>query len=112
MGDLDGGPDDGGQDDGREVPGVSREPPKAPPRWIARLAPLPGTDVDDLLRLALGLDVWERHPDALVVAATEERLSDIEGRGLARVERMLTTDEYQRAHSPAQGHTDQGEREP
>jgi hypothetical protein len=48
----------------------------------------PGTSVDSLLSLPLGLDVWERHPDALVVAATEAQLEEIERRRLARVERI------------------------
>jgi len=87
------------------------EPAEGPSRWVARLTPLAGTGIDDLLRLPLGLDVWERHPDALVVAAGEALLSDIERRGLARVDRMMTTDAYQRAHSPTQGDSDQREDE-
>jgi hypothetical protein len=43
-----------------------------------------------LLSLPLGLDVWERRPDALVVAATEAQLEEIERRHLARVERIET----------------------
>jgi len=39
-------------------------------RWIARLTPLPNGSVAGLLRMPLGLDVWERHADALVVAAS------------------------------------------
>jgi hypothetical protein len=38
-------------------------------RWVARLTPMPHGSVDALLDLPLGLDVWERHADALVVAA-------------------------------------------
>jgi hypothetical protein len=57
-------------------------------RLIARLLPPPGGSIEDVLRLPLGLDVWERREDALVVAATEAQLRDIERRGLARVERI------------------------
>jgi hypothetical protein len=60
------------------------------PRWIARLNPSPGGSVDDLLRLPLGLDVWERHPHQLVVAATDDQLREIERRRLARVDRVET----------------------
>jgi hypothetical protein len=59
-------------------------------RWIARLTLPPGSSVDVLLRHHLGLDVWERHPDALVVAATETQLGEIERRRLAQVERIET----------------------
>ena len=57
-------------------------------RWIARLSLEPGGSVDGLLRQHLGLDVWERHSDALVVAATETQLGEIERRHLATVERI------------------------
>jgi hypothetical protein len=57
-------------------------------RWIARLSPAPGSSVEGMLQSRLGLDVWERHPDALVVAATETQLGEIERRRLARVERI------------------------
>ena len=63
--------------------------------WIARLTPLPGNSLARLLALPLGLDVWERHPGHLVVAAAESRLSELERRRLARVERLVTTERYQ-----------------
>jgi hypothetical protein len=59
-------------------------------RWIARLTPSAGGNVDDLLWLPLGLDVWERHPHQLVVAATDDQLREIERRRLARVDRVET----------------------
>jgi hypothetical protein len=40
-------------------------------RWIAGLTPVPGTDIERLLQTPLGLDVWERNPDTLVVQAYE-----------------------------------------
>ena len=55
-------------------------------RWIARIAPTPGSSVDDLLQLPLGLDVWERQPEFLVVAATARQLQEIEQRRLGQVE--------------------------
>jgi hypothetical protein len=64
-------------------------------RWVARVIPLPGQSVDTLLHMSLGLDVWERHPHMLVVAATEEKLSALERGQLAQVERLYTTAEYE-----------------
>jgi hypothetical protein len=63
--------------------------------WIARLTPLSGGGVPALLALPLGLDVWERHPGHLVVAAPESRLAELERRRLARVERLVTTERYE-----------------
>lgn len=59
-------------------------------RWVARLTPSPGRNVGDLLRLPLGLDVWERHSHQLLVAATDDQLREIERRRLARVDRVET----------------------
>jgi hypothetical protein len=63
-------------------------------RWIARLTPVPGTDIERLLRTPLGLDVWERNPDSLVVQAYEGQLRELERRRLATVERRCTVEEY------------------
>ena len=63
--------------------------------WIARVTPGPGNSVADLLDMPfLGLDVWERHTDSLVVAAPDSRLSELERRRLARVDRLSTTAQY------------------
>jgi hypothetical protein len=64
-------------------------------RWVARLLPMPGSSVDALLGMPLGLDVWERHDDTLVVAASDVQLSELERRRLARVERLYTVAEFQ-----------------
>ncbi len=64
-------------------------------RWVARLTPTVNSSVDALLRMPLGLDVWERHADALVVAASEAQLSELERRRLAQVERLSTVAEFQ-----------------
>jgi hypothetical protein len=64
-------------------------------RWVARLTPMPRGSVDALLNMPLGLDVWERHADALVVAADEAQLAELERRRIARVERLLTVAEFQ-----------------
>jgi hypothetical protein len=71
--------------------------------WIARLTPLSGGGVPALLAMPLGVDVWERHPGFLVVAATEGRLAELERRRLARVDRLATTERYeeQMAEGPA-----------
>lgn len=64
-------------------------------RWVARLTPAPGASIDSLLVLPLGLDVWERHGDVLVVAASESQLSELERRRLAKVERLTTVAEFE-----------------
>jgi hypothetical protein len=61
---------------------------------VARLTPATGSSVDQLLGMHLGLDVWERHADFLVVAAPESRLAELERRRLARVERWATVAQY------------------
>jgi len=63
-------------------------------RWVARLAPMPGSHVERLLSMPLGLDVWERRADALVVAATDSQLAELERRRLAQVERICTVEAY------------------
>ena len=63
--------------------------------WIARLTPVSGGGVPALLAMPLGVDVWERHPGFLVVAAAESRLAEVERRRLARVERLVTTERYE-----------------
>jgi hypothetical protein len=63
--------------------------------WVARLTPAAGCSVATLLGLGLGLDVWERHADFLVVAARESRLAELERRRLAHVERWATPTQYQ-----------------
>lgn len=63
--------------------------------WVARLTPLSAGGVPALLAMPLGVDVWERHPGFLVVAAAESRLADLERRRLASVERLATTERYE-----------------
>ena len=63
--------------------------------WIARLTPVRGSSVAALLALPLGVDVWERHPGFLVVAAPESRLAGLERRRLATVDRLVTTERYE-----------------
>jgi hypothetical protein len=66
------------------------------PRWVVRLTPRNGVDVESLLQMSLGLDVWERkrNPDVLVVAANESQLAELERRRLASVERLSTVKEF------------------
>jgi hypothetical protein len=64
------------------------------PRWIARLTPMPGTDIESLLQAPLGLDVWERNSESLVVRAYESQLKELERRRLATVERRITEEQY------------------
>jgi hypothetical protein len=55
---------------------------------------MPGTDIEGLLRVPLGLDVWERHQESLVVRAYEGQLKELERRRLATVERRITEEQY------------------
>jgi hypothetical protein len=66
------------------------------PQWVVRLTPRKGVDIEGLLQMPLGLDVWERKrdPDVVVVAATESQLSELERRRLASVERLYTVEEF------------------
>ena len=81
------------------------------PTWVARLTPPEGGSVADLLGLPLGLDVWERHAGSLVVAAPESTLAELERRGLARVERWVTQQQY-RAHPQGGPGAPEGSGEP
>ena len=60
-------------------------------RWLVRLTPPPGGTVDDLLKVPLSLDVWQREPGAVVAAASEQTIAELERRRLAGVERLRTT---------------------
>ena len=66
------------------------------PPWVVRLTPRKGGDIESLLQMSLGLDVWERKrdPDVLVVAANESQISELERRRLANVERLYKVEEF------------------
>jgi hypothetical protein len=64
-------------------------------RWVAKLTADSAADIDALLHLSLGLDVWERHGDSLVVAASEAQLLELERRRLVRVDRLATQAEFE-----------------
>jgi hypothetical protein len=66
------------------------------PRWVVRLRPMPDSDIEQLLQMSLGLDVWERKrdPNVLVVAADESQISELERRRLASVERLYTVEQF------------------
>jgi hypothetical protein len=64
-------------------------------RWIARLTPASNFSVDALLEMSQGLDVWERHANFLVVAASDLELSELERRRLAKVEKLYTVAGFQ-----------------
>jgi hypothetical protein len=74
------------------------QPPVAQSKtqWIARLKPIAGVSINELLRVPLCLDVWERKGEMLVVAAEEGQLAELERRRLAQVERICTIAEYKR----------------
>jgi hypothetical protein len=69
--------------------------PERKRRWVARLRPTAGTNVAELLRMPLSLDVWERKGEKVVVAADEEQLEELERRRLAQVERLCTVADYE-----------------
>ena len=72
-------------------------------RWIARLRPGPCVDLAELLAMPLGLDVWERHAEELVVAASEATLAEVERRRLAHIERISMVTQPASTRGPAQG---------
>ena len=79
------------------------------PRWVVRLRPMPDSDIEHLLQMSLGLDVWERRrdPNVLVVAANESQISELERRRLASVERLYTVEQFlSKFGSPARGRHD------
>jgi hypothetical protein len=59
-------------------------------RWLVRLTPVVGRTVDDLLKIPLSLDIWEREAEALVAAASEQTITELERRRIAGVERLRT----------------------
>ena len=63
---------------------------RATVRWLVRLTPLAGRTVDDLLKVPLSLDVWQREADAVVAAASEQTIAELERRRIAGVERLRT----------------------
>lgn len=63
---------------------------RATVRWLVRLTPVVGRTVDDLLKVPLSLDVWEREADAVVAAASEQTITELERRRIAGVERLRT----------------------
>ena len=65
-------------------------------RWVARLTPMAGRTVDDLLTVPLSLDVWQRDAGALVAAASEQTLTELERRRIAGVERLRTISDLER----------------
>jgi|tagenome__1003787_1003787.scaffolds.fasta_scaffold20731172_1 hypothetical protein len=72
------------------------------PTWIARVRPPAGKDVASLMDMSLGLDVWERHADFLVVAVPESLLAELERRRLAVVDRWASAADYEaRMRKPA-----------
>ena len=66
-------------------------------RWLVRLTPTRGRTVADLLKVPLSLDVWQREAGALVAAASEQTIAELERRHLAKVERLRATAELERS---------------
>jgi hypothetical protein len=80
-------------------------------RWVARLTPTASSSIDVLLGLPIGMDVWERHGDFLVVGASEAQLSELERRGLAHVERLSSHAEFTARAQRRATHDDEGRSE-
>ena len=57
-------------------------------RWVVRLTPTADRTVEDLLRVPLSLDVWQRDAGTLVAAASEATIAELERRRIAKVERL------------------------
>ena len=70
-------------------------------KWVVRLYPPVGQDVETLLKLPFSLDVWQRDEGALIVAASEATLNELERRKLARVDRLSTVADYLRRSEDA-----------
>jgi carboxypeptidase T len=64
-------------------------------------SPDPRTPLADLLRLPLGLDVWEAKPDHLVLRAAEAQLDRLARRGY-RVEPLQQLDAHLSAFATAE----------
>ena len=65
-------------------------------RWVVRLTPLAGRTIDDILKVSLSLDIWQRDADALVAAASEQTIAELERRRIAGVERLRTISRRER----------------
>jgi hypothetical protein len=68
---------------------------RATVRWVVRLTPLGGRTIDDLLKVPLSLDIWQREADALVAVASEPTIAELERRGIAGVQRLRTTADFE-----------------
>src|SRR2546426_8832912 len=57
----------------------------------------PGAPLSDVLRLPIGLDIWEAKPDYVVLRASEAQADRLQRMGYA-VEQLHETDRYVRVH--------------
>jgi len=78
---------------------------RATVRWLVRLTPAAGRTVDDLLKVPLSLDVWEREADAVVAVASEQTIAELERRRIAGVERLRTIADLE-SGAPGSDHLD------
>ena len=62
-------------------------------RFVAKLTPV-GLSLDELLGRNLHVDVWERRPDCLLVAAEDGDLAEIARSGIASVEKRCSVEEF------------------
>ena len=69
-------------------------------RWLAELTPTPGTPVERLLELPMGLDVWEQRGNKLVVAAEAAQLEEIERRLMASIVWLGPVEDFTAPENP------------
>lgn len=76
-------------------------------RWVARLTPAGDMMVEGLLGLGYSLDVWEVEGGAtgaaIIVAADEEQLMEVEKQGHAHVERLSPLEGFDTSNLPTGG---------
>lgn len=77
-------------------------------RWVARLTPAGNLSVEWLLGLGYSLDVWEVKDAnavgaAIIVAADEEQLREVERQGHAQVERLSPLEGFDASNLPPRG---------
>jgi hypothetical protein len=77
-------------------------------RWVVRLTPLAGRTVDDLLKIPLSIDVWQREANALVAAAPEHTIAELERRRIAGVERLRAIADLESGVADPDGRPEEG----
>jgi hypothetical protein len=77
--------------------------PRAAARWVVRITPTADWTVDDLLKVPLSLDIWEREAGALVAAVPEQTIAELQRRRIAEVERLRAVSDLDGNESVSDG---------